>query len=159
VNTLSRRSLGDWFDWEFIDVTGAGKPLTKESGYVSQGQTDFGNCTMREEAVWDGYQLVGCKSIDTGAVRYLGDYKPSNSGGGSTSVSAPSEKPKASGGGHVAPTPALPPTPVEPPSMMSGISPTMIFAGLLGLGALGAVAWKIKNKGGFSRNSHEEDCY
>jgi hypothetical protein len=28
----------------------------------------------------------------------------------------------------------------------------------LGLAAVGAVVWKIKKRGGFSRNYHDEDC-
>lgn len=77
---VSLGAVGGWLDWDFIDVTGAGAPLSKENVYVSQGQSDFGNCTMREEAIWDGYKLVGCKSVDTGAVRYLGEYQPTSQG-------------------------------------------------------------------------------
>jgi hypothetical protein len=67
--------------------------------------------------------------------------KPAPSGGG--------------GGGYVAPTPAAPPPlPVES-SGLSGLQ--MAAIGLGGVAVL-AVIWKIKNKGGFSRNSHDEDC-
>lgn len=62
---------------------------------------------------------------------------------------------KPSGGGYVPPTPAPPPLPPVESSGLSGLQMAAIGLGVL---ALGAVAWKIKNKGGFSRNYHDEDC-
>lgn len=72
-----------------------------------------------------------------------------------TQPAAPPPPPKkSSGGGYVAPTPPEPPPdPVE----SSGLSGLQMAAIGLGVLALGAVAWKIKSKGGFSRNSHDED--
>lgn len=62
---------------------------------------------------------------------------------------------KPAGGGYVAPTPAAPPPPPVESSGLSGLQ--MAAIGLGGVAVL-AVIWKIKNKGGFSRNSHDEDC-
>jgi len=58
------------------------------------------------------------------------------------------------GGGYVAPTPAAPPPPPVESSGLSGIQMAAIGLGVL---AVGAVVWKVKTKGGFSRNSHDED--
>lgn len=70
-------------------------------------------------------------------------------GGGGTSYSKPAPAPPAPG-------------PVEPPpSMMAGISPMMIVAGVLGFAALGAVVYKVRKdkaaKGGMSPNEYDED--
>jgi hypothetical protein len=62
---------------------------------------------------------------------------------------------KPAGGGYVAPTPAAPP---PPPVESSGLSGMQMAAIGLGLAAVGAVVWKIKKRGGFSRNYHDEDC-
>jgi hypothetical protein len=69
-------------------------------------------------------------------------------GGGGTSASKPAPAPPA-------------PAPVEPPpSMMAGISPMMIVAGVLGFAALGAVVYKVRKdraaKGGMSPNEYDE---
>lgn len=74
---------------------------------------------------------------------------------------------KVAGGGgggtsYSKPAPAPPAPPIEPPpSMMAGISPMMIVAGVLGFAALGAVVYKVRKdraaKGGMSPNEYGED--
>jgi hypothetical protein len=74
-----------------------------------------------------------------------------------TQPAAPPPPPpkKSSGGGYVAPTPAAPP---PPPVESSGLSGLQMAAIGIGLAAVGAVVWKFKKRGGFSRNSHNEEC-
>jgi hypothetical protein len=59
-----------------------------------------------------------------------------------------------------APAPVAPPPVEPPPSMMAGISPMMIVAGVLGFAALGAVVYKVRKdraaKGGMSPNEYED---
>ncbi len=73
------------------------------------------------------------------------------------------KKPSSSSGSAAPKVPVAPQTapPVEPPpSMMAGISPMMIVAGVLGFAALGAVVYKVRKdraaKGGMSPNEYED---
>lgn len=85
IGSCGRSAGFGWFDWSFIDVTGAGDPLSTGSVQVPEGQADFGNCKESEDAVYSGgYQgtyakkLIGCRDRYTGSTRYFGDYATDN---------------------------------------------------------------------------------
>lgn len=175
--TLSRRSSIGLFDWDFIDITGAGDPLSTPNVQVPQSQTDFGNCKQSEEAVWSPSgqwwapdKLVGCRDTSSGAVRYFNPSDAPSSGtspcakgqwlnpqgkcegpGGTTTT--PSKPVASGGGGYVAPKPAdAPPVPVE-----AGMSMTSKIAVGLIVAAGVLVGVKVAKKRGYLRN--EEECY
>jgi len=177
LNVMSLRgtSLG-LFDWDFIDITGSGSPLSTPSVTVTQGQADFGNCKQSEEAVWSESgqwwvpnRLVGCRDTSSGAVRYFDpSYAPStgtspcakgqwlNPDGkceGPGGTTTPAKPVSTGGGGYVAPKPTEPPpAPVE-----AGMSTTSKLAVALIVAAAGLVGYKVAKKRGYVRN--EEDCY
>lgn len=164
--SLSGTSLGI-FDWDFIDITGSGSPLSTPSVTVTQGQADFGNCKQSEEAIWEETgpytpsKLVGCKDIVSGQSRY---FDPSYAGSSpcpsgqwlnpsgkceGPGATKPATKPAATGGGgYVAPKPAdAPPAPVE-----DGMSTTSKVAAALVVCAVGLVGYKVAKKRGYLRN-------
>lgn len=55
-------------------------------------------------------------------------------------------KVQSGGGSSVPTTPTTPVSPTPPPSLTAGINPLHVAAVVLGLAAVGAVAWKIKKK-------------
>lgn len=81
----------------------------------------------------------------------LSKCEPTSSGGGSFTGGGSVSKPPAPGPGPV--------TPPEPPVSQSGISPMAIAAILLGVGALGAVVYKVRKdrKKGMTANEYDED--